>query len=124
MARPEANLKGAFSVVDDASFGGLKGLAGDQVDNVIEYLLNTDWAAQGYTDAEVQGAFWELFDNNPFVASGAGESADALAILDDALTNGTDYVAGEGDTIGVLITPEDSTYQPFVIGVEWTDCLC
>ena len=121
---PQANLTGALSVVDDTTFGGLQGLAGDEVDNVIEYMLNTDWAAGGYTDAEVQGAFWALFDDNPFVAAGAGEAADALAILDDALANGTGYVAGEGDQVAVLVTPDDAAYQPFVIGLEWQDCLC
>ena len=121
---PEVTLKGDLSIIDDNSFGQTMGIAGDQVDNVINYILNADYAAQGYTDAEIQGAIWGLFNGFAFVAEGGGEQADALAILDDAKANGVDFEVAPGDIAAVLISPEDATFQPFVVGIEYTDCLC
>ena len=121
---PSVDLTGTMALVDDSSFASRMGIAADQMDNVVNYLLNTDWAAQGYTDAEVQGAIWGLFNNSFFVTPDAGEQADARAILDDAKANGTDFEVAPGGLVGVVVTPDDASYQPFVIGLEYTDCIC
>ena len=115
--------QGTFEVVNDTTFGTTMGIAGDQMDNVLNYIVNTDWEAQGFTDAEVQGAVWGLFDSIFFVADGAGEDVDAEAILNDAKVNGLDYQLDNTGSVAVLVTPEDSGNQPFLIGVDY-DCLC
>ena len=115
--------KGTFEVVNDATFGTTMGIAGDQMDNVLNYIVNTDWEAQGFTDAEVQGAVWGLFDSIFFVAGGAGTSSNAEAILDAAKADGLDFKPDNSGSVAVLVTPEDNGNQPFVIGVDY-DCIC
>ena len=119
---PSVDLCGQLELLDDASLAGASGVAAEDMDNVINYILNADNSA--YTDAEVQGAIWGLMDGIVFVADGAGEAADAQAILDDALANGTGYEVAADGVHGVLITPDDSDYQRFVIGVECSDFIC
>lgn len=121
---PQVTLKGDLSLIDDSTFGDTMGIAGDQVDNLLNYILNTDYAAQGYTDAEVQGAVWSLFNGFAFVADGGGDSANSDLILDDAKANGVNFEVAPGQDAAVLITPEDASFQPFFVGIEYTDCLC
>ena len=64
-----------------------------------------------------------------FVADGAGDVADANAILADAIANGQDFEAQAGDIIGVFIDPTDATedsghIQPFIVGVTIDECIC
>ena len=121
---PRVDLKGQIEIADDFSFAGKRGISADEMDNVFNYILNTDWEAQGYTDAEVQGAIWGMMNNSFFVANGAGDRADAREIFDDAKANGRDFEASAGDLAAVIVTPNDASYQPFVIGLEYSDCMC
>ena len=128
---------GSISVLDDASIIGSSitniktGVAADEVDNMINWILNQDFGSQGYTDAEIQGAIWGLTDDLAFVGEGAGDLADAIAICDAAVASGGDYVAGAGDLIGLYIDPNAATEaaghtQPFVVAVAFDDldCIC
>lgn len=120
---PEVDLDGTMAAADDFTFASKKGIAADEMDNVVNYMLNNDWDAEGYTDAEVQGAIWGLFNNNFFVTSGAGESDDARDIFNDAKANGRDFEVSAGDLVGVVVTPNDASYQPFIVGLEYADCI-
>ena len=105
--------------------------------DLITYILNQDYAGQGFTDAEIQGAIWSLTDgdalatgSNPngiFIADGGGDIADAEAILADAIANGEGFEAGSGDIVGIVIDPSDPDFeQPFIFGVAFDDldCIC
>jgi hypothetical protein len=130
---------GSISLLDDQSIIGSSitniksGVAADQVDNMINWILNQDFADFGIdaTDAEIQGAIWGLTDDTAFVANGGGELADAIAICDLAVANGGSFVAGAGDVVGLYVDPNAATEaaghsQPFVIGVNFDDidCIC
>jgi hypothetical protein len=89
----------------------------------VNYIINQDYIAQGYTLAEIQDAIWYLTDDYPSLAD-----PNVLAIVTDALTNGIDYVPGVGDLIGVIIAPiqevdgfgvETTNYQNFIYGVRY-----
>lgn len=128
---------GTISLLDDASIIGSSitniksGVAADEVDNMINWILNQDFGSQGYTDAEIQGAIWGLTDDTAFVAEGGGDLADAIALCDLAVANGGNFVAGAGDVIGLYIDPNAATEaaghaQPFVVAVNFDDidCIC
>jgi len=128
---------GTISLLDDASVIGSSitnikpGVAADEVDNMINWILNQDFGGQGFTDAEIQGAIWGLTDDTAFVAAGGGELADAQLILDQAMAQGGSFVAGAGDVIGLYIDPNAATQaaghaQPFVVAVNFDDidCIC
>ena len=62
-----------------------------------------------------------------FIAEGGGDVADSLLILEMALTEGSGFVAGEGDLVAVVIDPNEEAFdQPFIVGIEYDDldCLC
>ena len=128
-------LTGSISLIDDETmFGGSfsnlnPDVSADSIDNMINYILNQDFGSQGFTDAEIQGAIWGLTDDLVFVADGAGDVADADAILADAIANGADFEAGAGDIVGIFIDPSDATEdaghsQPFIVGVTIDECIC
>ena len=147
------DLKGTISFLDDSTAfdnplttAMTMDLTG-KLDNIINYILNNDYTSQDngdggtYTDAEVQGAIWGLTDSLVFVAGNtdanndgfpdpdAAAIANAQEILNDAIANGKDFQVGEGDIVGLVIDPTQATIdggheQPFVIGVEWVDCIC
>ncbi|WP_299969462.1 SdrD B-like domain-containing protein [uncultured Roseobacter sp.] len=133
-------LTGTISLLDDDS---VLGSAPDSVtladtnadidetelDNMINYILNQDYADQGYTDSEVQGAIWGITDDIVFVQAGTGQQSRAQEILDDAIANGQDFMVGEGDTVGLYIDPTADSdaaghTQPFVVGILWDECIC
>ncbi|MDA8587314.1 hypothetical protein N9L47_13815, partial [Rhodobacteraceae bacterium] len=111
--------------------------ASDNLDE-ITWILNQDFNNQGFTDAEIQGAIWALtdgqriedefnFEGGIFIAEGGGDVSDAQAIIDMALTEGSGFVAGEGDLVGVVIDSNDPAFdQPFIVGIAYDDidCLC
>jgi hypothetical protein len=110
---------------------GRNGQQGEDNLDMITWILNQDFGSQGYTDAEIQGAIWGLTDNTFYVASGAGENANARAIYDLAIDNGEGYVAGPGGIVALVIDPDAASEalghkQPFVIAVAYDalDCLC
>jgi hypothetical protein len=89
--------------------------------DLVNYILNQDYIAQGYTRNDVQNAVWYLTDyaNTLF-------DADVYAIAEDAWTNGEGFVAGDGDLVGVILAPvqlkdadgnDTTNYQNFVYGV-------
>ena len=134
-------LTGTLSLLDDDSvYGGGNpasqtkadvdpNVDADQLDNMINWILNQDFAAQGYSDGEVQGAIWGITDNVVFVANGAGDQADAQEILDLAIANGTDFEACAGDLVAVYVDPTQETEnaghtQPFIVAVNWDECIC
>ena len=135
-------LKGTMFLANSAegeaclSQTGYNGLAASEYIDNIEWLLNADLTSMdngdgtdtNYTDAEVQGAIWGLTDNNPTQLNG-GTYANVLEILDMALTTGEGFEAGVGDIVGAIIKPTDAEMangntQPFIVGVEWADCIC
>ena len=135
-------LKGTMFLANSAegeaclSQAGYNGLAASEYIDNIEWLLNADLTSMdngdgtgtNYTDAEVQGAIWGLTDNNPTQLNG-GTYANVLEILDMALTTGEGFEAGVGDIVGAIIKPTDAEMangntQPFIVGVEWADCIC
>ena len=120
---PSVDLCGTLSYLDDGSLEGASGVAAEDMDNVINYILNQDYGSD-ISDAEIQGAIWGLMDGIVFVADGAGTAADAQAVLDDALANGQNYEVAADGVHGVLIEPDDASYQRFVIGVECEDFIC
>jgi len=128
---------GTISVLDDmsvigSSFTNIKpGVAANEVDNIINWILNQDFASQGFTDAEIQGAIWGLTDDLIFVADPASDVADAQTILDQAIAQGGSYQAGAGDLVGLYIDPNAATEaaghtQPYVVAVAFDDldCIC
>ena len=134
-------LTGTISLLDDDSVLGSTNpdtmtladvnseIDSTELDNMINYILNTDFQSQGFTDAEIQGAIWGITDNFLFVGDGAGTSANAQAILDDVIANGQDFQVGEGDIVAVYIDPTDEAEalghsQPFIVGITWDDCIC
>ena len=135
-------LKGTMFLADSAegeaclSQPGYDGVAASEYIDNIEWLLNADLTSmdngdgtgETYTDAEVQGAIWGLTDDNPTQLNG-GTFANVLEILDMALTTGEGYQAGVGDSVAVIIKPTDAEMangntQPFIVGVEYIDCIC
>lgn len=123
---PSVDLSGTIQYLDDNSLAGASGVAAEDMDNVINYILNTDFGAD-VSDAEIQGAIWGLTDGIVFVADTGNPddtAADAQEILDDALANGTDYEVSADGVHGAILTPDDATYQRFVIGVECSDFIC
>ena len=121
---------------------GVNGATAEENLDVITYILNQDYASQGFSDGEVQGAIWALTDGirledefglegGVFIAEGGGDVDDALLILEDALANGEGFEAGSGDIVGLVIDPgaeaeAEGFVQPFIVGVAYDDldCLC
>jgi len=128
---------GTISVLDDmsmvgSSFTNIKpGVAADEVDNIVNWILNQDFGSQGFSDAEIQGAIWGLTDDLAFVAEGGGDVANSVIICDLAVANGGSFEAGAGDVIGLYVDPNVATQaaghdQPFVVAVNFDDidCIC
>ncbi|WP_299910938.1 SdrD B-like domain-containing protein [uncultured Paracoccus sp.] len=109
--------------------------------DLINWILNQDFSSQNngdgagqtYTEAEIQGAIWQLTDDFAFVAPGLGTEANALEIYQLALANGEGFEAGEGDIIGLILDPTDEAElagnaQPLIVGVAFDalaqDCFC
>lgn len=106
----------------------------EDLDN-IGWLLNENFGAKGYTQAEIQSVIWKLVDPDSSIeaimleATGNGDlgSIDsANDLYEKALTEGEGYTPKEGDTVAIILNPADSekgNIQPFVIGIE-LDLLC
>jgi Flp pilus assembly pilin Flp len=89
--------------------------------DLINYILNQDYAAQGYTRNNVQDAVW-YFTDDAFTIF----NPDVNAIVQDAEANGEGFVPGDGDLVGVILAPiqlkdadgnDTTNYQNFVYGV-------
>jgi Flp pilus assembly pilin Flp len=87
----------------------------------INYMLNQDYGAQGYTQKEVQDAVW-------FFSDGAGTLSDprVYEIVEDAYYNGAGYQISDGDIAAVILAPiqmkdadgnDTTNYQNFIYGV-------
>ncbi|EYD70417.1 SdrD B-like domain-containing protein [Limimaricola hongkongensis] len=97
---------------------------------------NGDGTGETYNDMEIQGAIWGLTDGplpDGSLFAPIGTSENAREILDAAIANGEGFEAGEGDIVGLLITPtaqaqQQGHDQPLIIGVAFEalaqDCLC
>lgn len=92
---------------------------------------NGDGTGETYNDMEIQGAIWALTDGVLFAPIGTEQNAQE--ILDAALANGEGFEAGQGDIVGLLITPtaeaqQQGHKQPLIIGVAFDtlaqDCVC
>ncbi|WP_417525529.1 SdrD B-like domain-containing protein [Marinovum sp.] len=111
---------------------GLNGEAAIDNLDLISWILNQDFASQGYTDGEIQGAIWGLTDGIIFVSNGAGDQADAQEIYDLAVNPANEgFEAGPGEIVTLVITPDSDTEalghrQPFIVGLGFDelDCLC
>ncbi|MGG7565920.1 SdrD B-like domain-containing protein, partial [Rhodovulum sp. DZ06] len=99
--------------------------------DLVTWVLNQDFTAQGYTAAEVQNAIWNLTDDL-FI----GFEPGAVEIAEMARAEGEGFVAGEGDLVGLVLAPlqevddagaELTNHQNLIYGVEYgafADCLC
>lgn len=125
------------------NFNNTGGNGQKAIDNLdlINWIINQDFNSSAYagagfsngvTDAEIQGAIWQLTDGKPFVANGAGTQADALKIAQLAMANGEGFTPGAGQKIGLFIDANDATEaaghsQPFLVAVNYDsltqDCI-
>ncbi len=116
---------------DDVLAGqmGLNGQSAEDNLDLINWILNQDFASQGYTDAEVQAAIWNLTDSIDFIPSQYGDLDDVREIVALAEANGEGFVAGDGDLMGLIIDPDPvsaDNEQPFIVAIAYDqiDCLC
>lgn len=136
---------------DDTDFGGniwSQITNEDWLDNMITWILNqdgADWAAldtaddtfmfeNGVNDAEIQSAIWGITNSSTISPTGPGDPADYEFSRDDAnkirelaLEFGTEFVAKGDDLLAVFLDPSDPENphkQPFVVGIEFDDCIC
>jgi len=125
----------AENAADILTTTGINGKTAAENLDLITWIMNQDFTAQDngdgtgetYTDAEIQGAIWGLTDNEGTALNG-GTHANVHELIELALENGSGFEAGAGDIHAVLIVPTadeapDNT-QPFIVGVEQTDCIC
>lgn len=129
---------GTISALDTAVLTGTGANGQPAADNLdlINWILNEDYTGQGFTDAEVQAAIWELVDdlNNAtlnLVLGGGdwGDIADVNQIVAEAVANGEGFTPGQGDIVGLILDPDTNSgpgAQPFIVGLQFdaVDCLC
>ncbi|WP_222983957.1 hypothetical protein [Flagellimonas meishanensis] len=89
--------------------------------DLVNWILNQDFASQGYTMGEIQWAIWELIDNQNCVACtflGAPgvdwSEANAQEIVDAAVANGEGYEPGEGNLLAVVLIPNNNRQPVFI----------
>ncbi len=126
----------ALATADAASGLGYDASVVDNLD-LINWIINQDFTSQGYTDLEVQGAIWTFTNGDDFIFGPGGTVGDGVngnqanvdTIVALASANGEGYTPGEGDLLGLLLTPTDPAgHQPFIVAVEFSqleqDCDC
>jgi hypothetical protein len=72
--------------------------------DLINYIINQDYLAQGMSADDIQMAIWTLIDDrapNP----GTANTANVAAIVADALANGEGFVPTCGDVVAIIIEP-------------------
>ena len=130
----------ALDVFEDNQVG-INGLSAEENFDLINWIIAQDFEDTGagsvngdFSGWEVQFAIWELTNNVDSdltfdVAPEIGQIEDVDFIVQQALAFGEDFVAGVGDTVGVILDPNPSSStnaQPFILAVDYEDidCLC
>lgn len=70
--------------------------------DLVNWILNQDFAAKGWGPYSVQTAIWALLSNDP-----PAIYSDTRPILDDAYANGEGFVPTCGQLVGILLFPRD-----------------
>ena len=92
--------------------------------DLVNWIINQDFRADGFTGQEIQAAIWNLTDDKPInLISLFGSNAKAQQIVDLARANGEGFEAGADDVVGLLLNPvgDDGNVQPFIVGVPFRD---
>ena len=84
--------------------------------DLVNYILNQDYIAQGMTYSDIQRAIWHLIDDsNSEDGLFNWTQANVDAIIADALANGEGFVPGCGQVMAVILDPVSEGVQHTLI---------
>ena len=73
---------------------------------LLNYFINQDYVAMGYSIESIQTAVWRLMDNDLFNWKGYSE-VEVQSILADVYLNGVDFVPAYNQKVVVIFNPVD-----------------
>jgi len=112
----------AYTVYSISSYSSNSALLAQLVDkpqnlDLVNYVLNTNFASLGATGTELQAAIWTLIDNKVVTNSGGGISwkqSVVNAIVADAIANGEGFVPACGGKVAILMYPGTNANTPLI----------